>query len=75
MKTIRKIVVIVSALLLNAIGANEGYIYCRAEYPLAIKRLNIAINQAKEKGYLGNDVFNIAGFNFDIHIKERAGVS
>lgn len=56
-----------------AIGANEGYIYCRAEYPLAIKRLNIAINQAKEKGYLGNDVFNIAGFNFDIHIKEGAG--
>jgi NADH-quinone oxidoreductase subunit F len=56
-----------------AIGASEGYIYCRAEYPLAIKRLNIAINQAREKGYLGKDVFNIPGFNFEIQIKEGAG--
>ncbi|MCK7491287.1 MAG: hypothetical protein MZW92_05880 [Comamonadaceae bacterium] len=38
-----------------AIGANEGYIYCRAEYPLAIKRLNIAIDQAKEYGLLGQE--------------------
>ena len=56
-----------------AIGANEGYIYCRAEYPLAIKRLKIAIGQAKEKGYLGKDVFGIPGFDFQIHIKEGAG--
>lgn len=56
-----------------AIGANEGYIYCRAEYPLAIKRLNIAIDQAREKGYLGKEIFGITGFDFDIKIKEGAG--
>lgn len=56
-----------------AIGASQGYIYCRAEYPLAIKRLNIAIAQAREKGYLGKDLFNIPGFDFDIRIKEGAG--
>lgn len=56
-----------------AIGANHGYIYCRAEYPLAIKRLNRAINQAREKKYLGNNLFGIEGFNFDIIIKEGAG--
>jgi len=56
-----------------AIGASEGYIYCRAEYPLAIKRLNIAIAQARDKGYLGKDVFGISGFDFDIIIKEGAG--
>ncbi len=56
-----------------AIGANEGYIYCRAEYPLAIKRLNIAIDQAKEKGYLGKNIFGINGFDFQIHIKDGAG--
>ncbi len=56
-----------------AIGASEGYIYCRAEYPLAIKRLNIAIEQAREKGYLGKDVFGIPGFDFQIFIKEGAG--
>ena len=56
-----------------AIGANHGYIYCRAEYPLAIKRLNLAINQAREKKYLGNNLFGIEGFNFDIIIKEGAG--
>ncbi len=56
-----------------AIGASEGYIYCRAEYPLAIKRLDIAIRQAREKGYLGKDVFGISGFDFDIIIKEGAG--
>ncbi|MEI8202064.1 MAG: NADH-quinone oxidoreductase subunit NuoF [Bacteroidota bacterium] len=56
-----------------AIEASEGWIYCRAEYPLAIKRLNIAIGQAKEKGYLGKDILGIEGFNFDIHIKEGAG--
>jgi NADH-quinone oxidoreductase subunit F len=56
-----------------AIGANRGVIYCRAEYPLAIKRLNIAINQAREKGYLGNSVAGINGFNFDLYVKEGAG--
>ncbi len=56
-----------------AIQASEGWIYCRAEYPLAIKRLNIAIDQARAKGYLGNNIMGIDGFNFDIHIKEGAG--
>ena len=56
-----------------AIEASDGWIYCRAEYPLAIKRLNIAIEQARTKGYLGKNVFGLEGFNFDIHIKEGAG--
>jgi NADH-quinone oxidoreductase subunit F len=56
-----------------AIGATDGVIYCRAEYPLAIKRLNIAIEQAKENGFLGENILGIEGFNFDIHIKEGAG--
>ena len=56
-----------------AIGANQGVIYCRAEYPLAIKRLNIAIDQAREKGYLGNNACDIKDFNFDIYVKEGAG--
>jgi NADH-quinone oxidoreductase subunit F len=56
-----------------AIGATEGWIYCRAEYPLAIKRLNIAIEQSRKLGYLGKNVFGIFDFNFDIHIKEGAG--
>jgi NADH-quinone oxidoreductase subunit F len=56
-----------------AVGATGGVIYCRAEYPLAIKRLNIAIAQAHEKGYLGRDIFGIKGFNLDIYIKEGAG--
>jgi NADH-quinone oxidoreductase subunit F len=56
-----------------AIGAQTGVIYCRAEYPLAIKRLNIAIAQAKEKGYLGKNPFGNEAFNFDIYVKEGAG--
>ncbi|TFZ40240.1 NADH-quinone oxidoreductase subunit NuoF [Soehngenia longivitae] len=55
-----------------AIGAQEGIIYVRAEYPLAIKRLEIAIAQAKEKGYLGKNILG-TGFNFDIRIKAGAG--
>ncbi|RLI84501.1 NADH-quinone oxidoreductase subunit NuoF [Archaeoglobales archaeon] len=55
-----------------AIGSNEGYIYCRAEYPLAIKRLKIAISQAKERGFIGEDIFG-AGFSFDIKLVEGAG--
>ncbi len=56
-----------------AIGASFGYIYCRAEYPLAVKRLNIAIGQARERGYLGTDILGIEGFNFDVAVKEGAG--
>jgi NADH-quinone oxidoreductase subunit F len=55
-----------------AIGASEGYIYCRAEYPLAIKRLHIAIKQAEEKGFLGKNILG-SQFNFTVHIKEGAG--
>ena len=55
-----------------AIGASEGYIYCRAEYPLAIKRLRIAIKQAEEKGFLGKNILG-SQFNFTVHIKEGAG--
>ena len=46
-----------------AIGADEGYIYVRAEYPIAVKRLEIAIKQAREYGLLGKDIFS-TGFNF-----------
>ncbi len=56
-----------------AIGADEGIIYVRAEYPLAIERLNIAIEQAKEKGYLGKNIFNQDGLNFNFRIKAGAG--
>jgi len=56
-----------------AVEANGGVIYCRAEYPLAIKRLNIAIKQAREKGFLGENICGIEGFNLDIYIKEGAG--
>ncbi len=55
-----------------AIGADEGWIYVRAEYPIAVKRLNIAIEQAREYGLLGKDIFG-TGFNFDIHIRLGAG--
>lgn len=55
------------------IGATEGVIYCRAEYPLAIKRLNIAIEQARAKGFLGKNIFGKEGFDFDIYVKEGAG--
>jgi NADH-quinone oxidoreductase subunit F len=56
----------------RAIGSSSGYIYCRAEYPLAIKRLTIAIDAAREKGYLGKDILG-SGFPFDIKIKQGAG--
>ena len=55
-----------------ATGANEGYIYCRAEYPLAIERLNIAIAQAEQKGVLGDNILG-TDFCLHIHIKEGAG--
>lgn len=55
-----------------AIGADEAYIYCRAEYPLAIRRLQVAIKQANEMGLLGKNILG-TGFNLDIHIKKGAG--
>lgn len=55
-----------------AIGATQGYVYVRAEYPLAIERLEIAIAQAKEYGFLGKNILN-SGFDFDIDIRLGAG--
>jgi len=55
-----------------AIGAEHGYIYCRAEYPLAIKRINIALSEAKKNGFLGKNILK-KGFSFNITIKEGAG--
>jgi NADH-quinone oxidoreductase subunit F len=55
-----------------AIGANEGYIYCRAEYPMALEHLKTAISAAEEKGYLGKNILG-SSFSFDLHIKEGAG--
>ncbi len=55
-----------------AIGANQGYIYVRAEYPIAVERLNIAIGQAREYGLLGKDIFG-TGFDFDIELRLGAG--
>ena len=55
-----------------AIGASEGYIYVRAEYPIAVKRLEVAIKQAHEYGLLGENIFE-TGFNFDIKIRLGAG--
>jgi NADH-quinone oxidoreductase subunit F len=56
----------------KAIGATFGYIYCRAEYPMAIRRLGIAIEAARENGYLGENILG-SGFDFDIKIKQGAG--
>ena len=56
----------------HAIGADEGYIYCRAEYPLALERLRGAIAQAEAAGYLGDSVLG-TGFGFHLHLKEGAG--
>ena len=55
-----------------AIGADQGYIYVRAEYPFAVERLQIAINQAREYGLLGKNIFD-TGFNFDIELRLGAG--
>ncbi|MGN0013895.1 MAG: NADH-ubiquinone oxidoreductase-F iron-sulfur binding region domain-containing protein [Candidatus Gastranaerophilaceae bacterium] len=55
-----------------AVGSDEGYIYVRAEYPLAIKRLKMAINAAEERNLLGNNIMG-SNFSFHIHIKEGAG--
>ncbi len=56
-----------------AIGANVGYVYVRSEYPLAVKRLQIAIDQARSYGYLDREIGG-SGFSFEIHIQEGAGV-
>ncbi|RPF43090.1 NAD(P)-dependent iron-only hydrogenase diaphorase component flavoprotein [Hydrogenoanaerobacterium saccharovorans] len=55
-----------------AIGANQGFVYVRAEYPIAVKRLQIAINQAKEIGLLGKNILG-TGFDFDLDIRLGAG--
>jgi NADH-quinone oxidoreductase subunit F/NADP-reducing hydrogenase subunit HndC len=55
-----------------AIGASEGYIYVRAEYPLAVKRVHTALKQAQQRGFLGKDILG-SGFGFVVHIKEGAG--
>jgi len=56
----------------RAIGATEGYVYCRAEYPLAIKRLQKAIEEARERALLGEKILG-SDFSFDLHIKQGAG--
>lgn len=65
---------VIEAMTINgyAIGANKGFVYIRAEYPLAIKRLKNALNQAREAGLLGKDIMG-SGFDFDIAIKYGAG--
>lgn len=54
------------------IGAERGYIYCRAEYPMAVRNLNIAIKQAREFGLLGQNILG-TGFNFDLEVRQGAG--
>ncbi|MBQ4592213.1 MAG: NADH-quinone oxidoreductase subunit NuoF [Clostridia bacterium] len=60
------------AIAAYAIGADEGWVYVRAEYPIAVKRLQMAIDQAREYGLLGTNIFG-TGFNFDLHIRLGAG--
>ena len=60
------------AIMAYAVGAHQGYIYIRAEYPIAVGRLEIAIKQAKEYGLLGKDIFG-SGFDFDIELRLGAG--
>ena len=60
------------AIAAYAIGAPEGYIYIRAEYPLAVKRLRIALKQAEEEGFLGEKILG-SNFSFKVHVKEGAG--
>jgi NADH-quinone oxidoreductase subunit F len=55
-----------------AIGSDEGYFYVRAEYPLAVRRLGLAIRQAAERGFLGERILG-SGFSFTVHVKEGAG--
>jgi NADH-quinone oxidoreductase subunit F len=60
------------AIAAYAIGASEGYIYIRAEYPLAVKRVRLAIKQAEEEGFLGENILG-SSFSLRIHVKEGAG--
>ncbi|MFZ7131452.1 MAG: NADH-quinone oxidoreductase subunit NuoF [Eubacteriales bacterium] len=60
------------AIAAYAVGANQGYVYVRAEYPIAVKRLSIAINQARGYGILGKDIFE-SGFNFELDIRLGSG--
>ena len=60
------------AIAAYAVGADQGYVYIRAEYPIAVERLRIAIKQAKEYGLLGKDIFG-TGFNFELDIRLGAG--
>ena len=60
------------AIAAYAIGASEGYIYIRAEYPLAVKRVRLAIKEAEAEGFLGDNIFD-SGFSFHLHVKEGAG--
>jgi NADH:ubiquinone oxidoreductase subunit F (NADH-binding)/(2Fe-2S) ferredoxin len=55
-----------------AIGAHQGYIYCRAEYPIAVRTIRIAIRQARELGFLGKDIMG-TGFDFDVELRMGAG--
>ncbi len=55
-----------------ASGCTQGYIYCRAEYPIAVKTLNIAIQQARQMGFLGKDIMG-SGYNFDLEVRMGAG--
>ncbi len=66
---------LIEGMIINgyAIGASEGIVYVRAEYPLAIKRLNNAIEQARTRGYLGKNIFGLDKFDFDLRIKAGAG--
>jgi NADH:ubiquinone oxidoreductase subunit F (NADH-binding)/(2Fe-2S) ferredoxin/Pyruvate/2-oxoacid:ferredoxin oxidoreductase delta subunit len=54
------------------IGAERGYVYCRAEYPVAVRNMNIAIQQAREFGFLGEDILG-TGFSFDLEVRQGAG--
>jgi len=60
------------AIAAYAIGASEGYIYIRAEYPLAVKRIKLAIQEAEENGFLGDKISD-SDFSFNLHVKEGAG--
>lgn len=65
---------VIEAMIINgyAVGSNQGYIYVRAEYPVAVQRLAIAIRQAKEYGLLGKNILG-KGFDFDLEVRLGAG--
>ena len=66
------VVIEAMAIAAYAIGASQGYVYVRAEYPIAVHRLQVAISQAREYGLLGKDIFG-TGFDFDLDVKLGAG--